>query len=73
MDLPLRGPKTGRAFLVNDYNKKQLIEMLVKVWSDDSFSHNLINKKVITISEGKAFKLSSTCDKTLIEEIEELN
>jgi hypothetical protein len=45
-------PPDRKTFLANDENKKQLIELLCRVWSTDNFAPKLLSKNVITVSDG---------------------
>ena len=45
----MRRPADWKGFLSNDENKEQFTDILVRVWSDDSFSENLKDRKVILI------------------------
>lgn len=56
-----RRPADWHTFLMNDDNKKQLSSMIYQVWSDDTFAHKLVNRKIIMILEGQAILLTS-CD-----------
>ena len=42
----IRRPADWKLFLSNDENKQRLIEILLEVWSDDSFAPNLRSRKV---------------------------
>jgi hypothetical protein len=55
-----------KQFLTNDENKKQLINIILKVWSSDEFSAYLDPRKIIVISEGHAYQLQ-TVDSDMIE------
>jgi hypothetical protein len=46
-------------FLANEENKKQLIELLCRVWSTDNFAPKLLGKNVVTVSDGHAFHITS--------------
>jgi hypothetical protein len=48
-----------KTFLVNEENKKQLIELLCRIWSTDNFAPKLLGKNVITVSDGHAFHIAS--------------
>jgi hypothetical protein len=52
-------PPDRKTFLANDENKKQLIELLCRVWSTDNFAPKLLSKNVITVSDGHAFHITS--------------
>ena len=61
-------PKEWKSFLTNVENKKQLIEVLLAVWSSDSFKENIKDRVVVLVCEGEACKISfeeeqSTCRK----------
>ena len=43
----MRRPHNWKNFLNNDKNKEQFTDMILKVWSDDSFSVLLKDRKVI--------------------------
>ena len=47
-------PKEWKPFLTNNENKKQLIEVLIAVWSSDSFKDSIRDRVVILICEGEA-------------------
>ena len=60
--------KEWKSFLKNNENKKQLIEVLLAVWSSDSFKDNIRDRVVILICEGEAYEISveeqqSSCKK----------
>jgi hypothetical protein len=48
-----------KIFLGNEENKKQLIELLCRVWSTDNVAPKLLGKNVITVSDGHAFHITS--------------
>ena len=52
-------PGDWKHFLSNDENKKQLITILLHVWSEDAMAQKLLGKKVIFIREGEATLLTS--------------
>ena len=52
-------PPDWKTFLANEENKKQLIELLCRVWSKDNFAPKLLGKNVITVSDGHAFHITS--------------
>ena len=43
----MKRPQNWKNFLNNDKNKEQFTDMILKVWSDDSFSVLLKDRKVI--------------------------
>ena len=45
----MRRPADWKGFLSNDENKEQFIDILVRVWSTDSFCEHLKDRKVINI------------------------
>ena len=64
----IKKPKEWKSFLTNNENKKQLIEVLLAVWSSDSFKDNIPDRVVILICEGEAYEISveeqqSSCKK----------
>ena len=52
-------PADWRAFLANDENKQQLINIIRKVWSADTFSAEINQRKVLLVEEGHAYMLRS--------------
>ena len=61
-------PKEWKSFLTNNENKKQLIEVLLAVWSSDSFKDNIRYRVMILICEGEAYEIlveeqQSSCKK----------
>jgi hypothetical protein len=52
-------PSDWKTFLANEENKKQLIELLCRVWSTDNFAAKLLGKNVITVSDRHAFHTTS--------------
>ena len=48
-------PKEWKSFLTNNENRKQLFEVLLAVWSSDSFKDNIRDRVVILICEGEAY------------------
>jgi hypothetical protein len=52
-------PPDWKTFLANEENKKQLIELLCRVWSKDNFAPKLLGKNVITVYDGHAFHITS--------------
>jgi hypothetical protein len=48
-----------KTFLGNEENKKQLIELLCRVWITDNVAPKLLGKNVITVSDGHAFHITS--------------
>ena len=55
----MKKPPDWMIFLANEENKKQLIELLCRVWSTDNFAPKLLGKNVITVSDGHAFHITS--------------
>ena len=55
-------PADWKGFLTNDENKKQLIQIIFKVWSSDPFAPHIGTRKVIFISEGHAYQLQTVDD-----------
>ena len=51
-------PKEWKSFLTNDENKKQLIEVLLAVWSSDFFKEIIKDRVVVLVWEGEACKIS---------------
>ena len=51
-------PKEWKLFLTNNENKKQVIEVLLAVWSSDSCKDNIRDRVVILICEGEAYEIS---------------
>ena len=45
----IKRPGDWKGFLSNDENKQQFTDILLQVWSDDSFASNLGNRKVCVI------------------------
>ena len=45
----MRRPADWKGFLSNDENKDQFTDILVRVWSEDTFSEHLKDRKVINI------------------------
>ncbi|XP_032885974.1 cadherin-related family member 2 [Amblyraja radiata] len=67
-------PRGWKQFLTNDENKKQLIELLLDVWSEHDMAKRLHGRKVIFIKEGEATLLTSQNGKeTLQSEIQSLD
>ena len=62
-----------KSFLTNEENKRQLIEMLVQVWSSEPFMPKLVSKDVIINNEDQAILLTSdngeNIQKTVIREL----
>ncbi|KAL5014823.1 hypothetical protein ScPMuIL_000962 [Solemya velum] len=63
--LLIRGEKTKRppdwkAFLTNDENKQQFINLLLKEWSTDQYAPMLKDRKVVLVCNGEAYLLTST-------------
>ena len=52
-------PPDWKTYIANEENKKQLIELLCRVWSTDDFAPKLLSKNVITVSDGHAFHITS--------------
>ena len=52
-------PKDWKAFLANDSNKKQFIDLLIKEWSKDEYAAKLQGRQVIAIRDGTATLLTS--------------
>jgi hypothetical protein len=52
-------PADWKTFLANEDNKKQLNELLCRVWRTDNFAPKLLDKNVITVSDGHAFHITS--------------
>ena len=48
-------PSDFKSFLSNDDNKRQLINMLLDVWTQDRFADKLRGRRIILICEGKPF------------------
>ena len=55
----MKKPPDWKTFLANEENKKQLIELLCRVWSTDNVAPKLLGKNVITVSDGHAFHITS--------------
>ena len=53
-----RKPADFKSFLLNGENKKQLAEVLLKVWSSSEAAESIGNKTIILIVEGKAHMIS---------------
>ena len=54
-----KNPPDWKTSLANEENKKQLIELLCRVWSTDDFAPKLLSKNVITVSDGHVFHVTS--------------
>ena len=65
-------PENRKSFLSDDSNKKQLVRLLLKVWSSDDFGRKLQNKKVIFTCEEKAYLLKDNGALVIITEIPKL-
>ncbi len=52
-------PVDWKVFLTNDENKKQFVQVILKVWSTNEFAPQLKTRNVIAISEGHAFLLQT--------------
>ena len=65
----MKRPSDWKMFMDNDENKKQLIKILLEVWSKDSSYKNLNDRNFILTVEGKAYELSRFGDKVIREEI----
>ena len=52
-------PADWKAFLTNDQNKKQLIQLILDIWSSADFARNLATRNIIVIAEGHAYQLQS--------------
>ena len=63
----MKRPSDWNAFLTNDENKRQFIRIILKVWSDDSFARKLQGIKVILVSDGHAYLLTSLDGQTTIQ------
>ena len=48
-------PKEWKPFLTNNENKKQLIEVLLAVWSINSFKDSIRDRVVIPICESETY------------------
>ena len=62
--LILKGEKTKKpadwkSFLCNDENKKQFIELLVRLWSQDGYASRLHGRRIIVTCDKKAYLLTS--------------
>jgi len=62
--LILKGEKTKKpadwkSFLSNDENKKQFIELLARLWSQDAYASRLHGRKIIVTCDGSAYLLTS--------------
>ena len=65
----MKRPHNWKEFLSNDDNKKQFTELLLKVWSNDEFSDNIKNRKVIITCGESAYMLKSKDDMVTKDEI----
>lgn len=66
-------PSDWKHFLSNEENKKQLISVLLQVWSEDDMAKDLVGRKVIFVKEDKAILLTSkNGKKTLATQVSEL-
>lgn len=52
-------PADWREFLANDENKIQLIRIMLKVWSSNSFAAHIGSRQVTLICEGQAYQLTT--------------
>lgn len=57
-------PSDWKAFLANDANKQQFIELLLKQWQKDEYAPKLLDRQVILICAGTATRLTSHDGKT---------
>ena len=57
--------ETGKKFLTNDENKKQLIQVVLDVWSSPDFATYLATRTVIMVAEGHAYQLQAVDDNTI--------
>ena len=68
-----RTPKNFKPFLTNEHNKKQICELMLKVWTNDSASSQLEKFATgILILEGKAYDLCSSNEHVISEGIHSL-
>ena len=66
-------PADWKAFLSNDSNKQQFIDMLVQQWSQDRYAPKIQGRKVIITADDHAYLLSSSDGKvTSKEEVSQL-
>ena len=68
-----RRPENWKEFLSNDDNKKQLIELLMKVWCAEENIPKLQKMKVVLVYRGKAYKLKNDDGKVSASEITSLD
>ena len=55
----MKKPIDWRKFISKDENKMQLIEIMLKVWSKDSFATHLQNRNITLIVKGTTYQLTS--------------
>ena len=75
--LLIASPRTKKSadwkqFLMNDGNKKRLVEILLEVWSSQTFAHKLGNRILTLICDGKATEIKTKEHKVMTTEIPEL-
>ena len=58
-------PGNWKEILTNDENKKQLIQVVLDVWSSPDFATNLATRTVIMVAEGHAYQLQAVDDNTI--------
>ena len=52
-------PADFKAFLLNDENKTQLFDLMLRVWSSDCAASHLQSRKVMLVVQGRVFCLTS--------------
>ena len=66
-------PADCKSFLSNDENKIQFTKVLLRLWSSDCYASRLQGRRVIFVSEGAAYLLtSSDGKKTITQELSQL-
>lgn len=58
-------PADWKAFLANDENKNQLIDLLLAQWSTEEYAADMSGKELTFFAHGKAYLLSSTDGKNV--------
>ena len=59
-------PADWKAFLTNDENKQQLVQVMLDTWNKDEYAARLQHREIILISEEKAYRFTSEDGKATI-------
>ena len=52
-------PADWKNFLKNSQNKSQLVDVMNEVWSSDAFAPKLVQRKVVSVVQGRSYLLES--------------